>query len=101
MNGKTKAVVIAGLMLVAVASVIYIAPVLAYMNGTSDQTHDRNRDRPRDGTCTNCDCLQDQNQTCTQLRLHECTENQINASGTNLEQQYRYQYRFRNQNVQP
>ena len=88
MNRKTKAVMIAGLMLVAVASVIYVAPALAYMNGTSDQTHDRDRDRLRDGTCT-------------QLRLRECTANQINARGANSEQQYRYQYRLGNQNVYP
>lgn len=99
--GKTKTVVIAGLMLIAVASVIYAAPALAYMNGTSNQTRDLDRDRLRDGTRNDCDCPQAQNQACTQLRLRECTENQINASGADLKQQHRYQYRFRNQNVHP
>ena len=98
MNGKTKIAVIAGLMLVAVVSLVYVAPVLAYMNGTSDQTRDRDRDRLRDQTCS-CDCLQTQNQTCNQLRLQECTQNQTSAGSMNCQQQSQYQYRFRHQNM--
>ena len=96
MNGKTKAAVIVGLMLVAVASVVCAAPVLAYMNGTSDQTRGRDRDRLRDQTCSG-DCLQTQNQTRTQLRLQECTQNQTCTEPANC-QQNQYQYRLRHQN---
>jgi len=71
MNGKTKIVAAACLILVAVASAIYIAPALARMNGALDQTRDRDQDRLRDQTCS-CDRLPDQNQTRTQLRLQQC-----------------------------
>jgi hypothetical protein len=98
MNGKTKIALVAGLMLVAVASVVYVAPALAYMNGLSDQTRDRDRDRLRDQKC-NCDCLQTQNQTCTQLRLHEGVQNQTCTEPANCQQQNQYQYMFRHQNM--
>jgi len=44
MNGKMKAALAAVLILGFVASAIYIAPTLAYMNGTTDQTRDRDMD---------------------------------------------------------
>jgi hypothetical protein len=96
MDGKTKMAVIVGLMLVAVASVVIATPVLAYMNGVSDQTRDRDRDRLRDQTCS-CDCLQIQNQTRTQLCLNECAQNQTCAGPANC-QQNQYQYRLRHEN---
>jgi hypothetical protein len=94
MNRTTKIAVVAGLMLMAVASVVYATPVLAYLNGTADQTHTRNRDGLRDQTCS-CDCLQ--THTRTQLRLQEYTQNQ--TCPANGQQQNEYQYQFTHQTM--
>jgi len=92
-----KGAVIAALIAVVAASVVYAAPVLAYMNGATDQA----RDRVRDQTCS-CDCLQTQNQTCTQLGQRECARNQTCEGSMDCQQyQHQYQYRFRHQNISP
>jgi hypothetical protein len=69
MNAKMKGALILGLVLIAVASALYIAPTLAHMNGDVDQTQDRDRLRDRDCSCV---CLCDQDQTQTRLRTREC-----------------------------
>ena len=97
LNGKTKLGLIAGLMIVAIA-VIYAVPALGYMNGTSDQTRDRDQDRLRDQTCIN-DCLHAQDQTRTQLRLQDGTQTQTCAGCIDCRQN-QWQYRFRYQNMQ-
>ena len=98
MNRKTVAVVAAGLMLVAVAAVIYVAPVFARLNGTTTWTRNRTCDRLQDPTCS-CDCVQTQNQTCVQLRLHECQQNQTCAGPGTCRLQAQYQYRLRHQHM--
>ncbi len=98
MNRKTMTVVIAGLIVAAVASAVYISPALAHMNSTLNQRQDRGRDRLRDQTC-GCDCLQTQNQTCAQLRVQECIQNQTCAGPATCQQQDQYQNRFRHQNT--
>jgi hypothetical protein len=101
MNGKMKGILIASLISAVAISVVYAAPVLAYMNGTTDQTRDQDQDRLRDQTC-DCDSgrlqTQTQAQDCTQLRQKDCIQNQT-CDGSLDCQQYQYQYRFRNQNV--
>ena len=96
-----KGVVIAALIVFVAASVIYAAPVLAYMNGATDQVRDRDQDRLRGETCS-CDCLQAQNQICTPLRQQERAQNQTCDGSSNCQQyMYQYQYRFRHQNISP
>ena len=99
MNGKIKAVVVASLILAVAASVVYAVPVLAHMNGTTDQVRDRDQGRLRDQIC-DCDCSQTQTQAqnCTQLRQQNCVQNQT-CDGSPDCQQYRYLYRLRNQNT--
>ena len=67
MDAKIKGALILGLVLFAVASALYIAPALAYMNGDCDQTRDPDRLRERDCDCS-CICLQEQNQTQSQIQ---------------------------------
>lgn len=94
MNGKMKAAVIVALVVGIVASAVYVAPTLAYMNGTTDQTRDRDMDRDqlRDRDCL-CDCDRDLNQTRTRLHLQECVQNQTNLGPVNCQYQNQYQYR--------
>ncbi len=101
MNGKIKAAMIAVLVLGFVASAIYIAPTLAYMNGTTDQTRDRDQDqdRTRDRICTYdcvCDGSQDRNQTRTRLHLQECVQNQQFMEPAAWQYQHEHQYRYGN-----
>jgi len=86
-NGKTKALLLAAVTIGLIASAIYIAPTLAYMNGDTDQTRDRDRDRIKDQDCL-FNCGQDRNQTRTQLRLQTC----LQSLGPAM--QYQYQYRY-------
>jgi hypothetical protein len=65
MNARIKGALILGLMLVAIASALYIVPALAHMNGDCDQTRDLDRLRERDCSCI---CLQEQNQTQSQIQ---------------------------------
>jgi hypothetical protein len=69
MNARIKGALILGLILVAVASALYIAPALAHMNGDCDQTREPDRLRERDCSCI---CLQEQNQTQNQTRTRAC-----------------------------
>jgi hypothetical protein len=95
MNKKMKGIIVVSLILAVAASVVYAAPVLAYMNGTIDQTRDRDQDRLKDQTC-DCDGSQTQTQTQdrTQLRQQDCIQNRTCDGSC---QQYQYQYRFRYQ----
>jgi len=68
MDIRIKGALILGLALVAVASMLLVAPALAHMIGDVDQTQDR--DRLRDRGCS-CVCLCDQDQTQTRLRIRE------------------------------
>jgi len=95
MNGKVKAALIATLILGVIASAIYVAPTLAYINGTTDQTRDRDMDRIRDRDCA-CNCDQAQNQTRTRLRLQECVQDQTVTEPLNWQYQYGHQYRHQN-----
>lgn len=52
MNRKAKAVIIVPLIMIAAVLAVYVSPTLAYLNGTTDQTRDRDRDRLKDQTCT-------------------------------------------------
>jgi len=93
MNGKMKAVVVVALILGVVASAAYMAPALAYPNGTTDQTHDRKMNRIQDCECT-CDCLCDQNQNQNQNQI--CIQHQEQAQNqqiTGLNWQYCYEHR--------
>lgn len=97
MNGKIKAALMAALILGFVASAIYVAPTLAYMNGATDQTRDKDMDRIRDRDCIcDCDCDQHQNQTRTRLYLQECAQNQTSLGPINWQYQYEHQYRHQN-----
>ena len=98
MNGKLKAAMIALVALGLVASVFYVVPTLAYMNGATDQTQGRNGDRLRDRDCVHdctCDCegAQDRNQTRARLQLQECTQVGTGMNSSMLQHQYQYRYR--------
>jgi len=104
MNGKTKAVVMAALILGVVASAVYVAPTLAYMNGIIDQTRDRDMDRIRDmnqDCICDCVCEQDRNQTRTRLQLNGCVQNRSSIGSINWQYQceQQYQSQYRNQNM--
>ncbi len=99
MNGKIKAGMIVTLVLAFVASAMYVAPTLAYMSGTTNQTGDREIDRTRDRDCArDCvyDCERDQNQTQVRLQLQECATNQTNVGTINWQYQYEHQHRHQN-----
>jgi len=93
MNGKLKAAMIALVALGLVASAFYVVPTLAYMNGATDQTQDRDRLRDQDRVCDcicDCDGAQDRNQTCTRLQLQECDQVGAGMNSSMLQHQYRY-----------
>jgi len=99
MNGKIKAAMIVTLVLAFIASAMYVAPTLAYMNGTTDQTGDKDLNRIRDRDCTyDCvyDCKRDQNQTQIRLQLQEYATNQTNFRPINWQYQYEHQHRHQN-----
>ncbi|MCP8304593.1 MAG: hypothetical protein H3Z50_03865 [archaeon] len=93
MNGKIKAVVIVALILIFVSSAIYVAPTLAYPNGTMDQMCNKDMNRIGGRDCV-CDCDQDRNQIRTQLR--ECTQNQPSTGFTNWHHCCEHQHRYQN-----
>ncbi|MCP8323669.1 MAG: hypothetical protein L6N96_05785 [Candidatus Methylarchaceae archaeon HK02M2] len=95
MNGKIKAVVVVALTLCIVASATYMVPVLAYSNGTTDQTRDREMKKIQDGECV-CDCICDCDQNQNQYQHQDQAQNQPN-SGFNW--QYCYEHQLRHQNI--
>lgn len=100
MNWKIKSVVMAALILVAVASVIYLVPTFAYINGDADQTRDRDRDmdkiRNRDYIC-DLTRNRDQNQTRACLHLQGLISNSTSVECMTF--QYQWQNNHRHQNM--